>query len=90
MNINVLENLAKLSFTEEERAEAEIQMSSYIESFRKLEEFDTSEAEALVQVTTLKNVLREDIAVKNISREVLLSNAPQHDIGHFQVPKTIE
>ena len=90
MNINVLENLAKLSFTEEERAEAEIQMSSYIESFRKLEEFDTSEAEALVQVTTLKNVLREDIAVKNISREVLLSNAPQHDIGHFQVPKTID
>jgi aspartyl/glutamyl-tRNA(Asn/Gln) amidotransferase C subunit len=40
-------------------------------------------------VLNLQNVLREDAAKKLLSREELLSNAPEQYDGYFQVPGTL-
>jgi len=40
-------------------------------------------------VLDIKNVMREDVAVKHIPREDLLAGAPQEYDGYFQVPKTV-
>jgi Asp-tRNA(Asn)/Glu-tRNA(Gln) amidotransferase C subunit len=34
--------------------------------------------------------MREDIAVKTISRDELLESAPEQYGGYFQVPRTVE
>jgi hypothetical protein len=46
--------------------------------------------EPLVTVLNVQNDFREDIAVKFMPREELLSNAPEQYDGYFQVPRTIE
>ena len=44
----------------------------------------------LVSVLDIKNVLREDIEAKTISRDEILENAPEQYDGYFQVPGTLE
>ena len=65
-------------------------MSALEENFKKIESIDTQGVEPLYTVLDLKNILREDVAAKVISRDELLANAPEEYDGYFQVPKTIE
>ena len=58
-------------------------------SFRAQEDIDTDGVEPLVNVLDIRNVFREDIPSKAISREELLANAPEQYDGYFQVPKTL-
>ncbi len=65
-------------------------MSALEEKFKKIEEIDTQGVEPLYTVLDLKNILREDVSAKVISRDELLANAPEEYDGYFQVPKTLE
>jgi len=71
---------------EDDRARLEQRFNALIESFSALSKIDTNGVEPLVSVLGINNVLREDLSEKLISRDELLSNAPEQYDGYFQVP----
>ena len=84
------EAMAKLDLSETERQNLSACTDKLIESFSVLENIDTSGAKPLVTVLDIQNVMRNDIAKKTITREELLSNAPEQYDGYFQVPRTLD
>ena len=89
-NIKDFENMVKLNLSEEERPWATELAGKLIESFGALSSIDTSEVEPMITVLDVQNVLRDDVCVKTVTREELLSNAPGKSGGYFQVPRTLE
>ncbi|MDR1688355.1 MAG: Asp-tRNA(Asn)/Glu-tRNA(Gln) amidotransferase subunit GatC [Clostridiales bacterium] len=89
-NIKDYEALAKLDLPLNERLFISEQADMLINSFEELKNTDTLGAQPLVTVLNIQNILRDDVAVKLVSREELLENAPQQSDGFFQVPKTLE
>ena len=93
-NINAFQKIAKLSLLENELAQVSDCAEMLINSFNELDKIDTGGILALVTVLDVVNVLREDTAtdsnLKAISRDELLSSAPEQYDGFFQVPKTLE
>jgi aspartyl-tRNA(Asn)/glutamyl-tRNA(Gln) amidotransferase subunit C len=89
-NIKDYEAMAKLDLPENERDWISDRADMLIDSFNRLKSIDTSGVEPLITVLDVKNVLREDVGVKMLSREELLSNAPEQSDGYFKVPKTLD
>jgi len=89
-NVKDYEAMAKLDLPEYERQWVSERMELLIDSFHALEGVDTSGVEPLVTVLDIQNVLREDVAVKQFTREEILSNAPEQYDGYFQVPRTLD
>jgi len=82
--------MAMLDLSEPERARLMERFDEITGGFSMLDDYDTDGVEPLVSVLDLHNVLRDDIAVKFVSREALLENAPEQNDGYFQVPAAIE
>jgi len=89
-NIKDYEAMAKLDLPDDERKRAAEQAGMLINSFAALRDIDTENVKPMVTVLDVQNVLREDVAVKFMPREELMSNAPEQYDGYFQVPKTLE
>lgn len=90
INIEDYEAMAKLSLPEAERSLIRDRAQALTESFAELERVNTDGVAPLVTVLDIKNVLREDVAVKIITRDELMSNAPEHEDGYFHVPRTLD
>ena len=88
--LKTLESLAKINLTDEEKKIAVEFFELCIPKFDLLENIDTTNVEPLVTVSSLENVMREDIAYKMVSREELLKNAPEQNDGYFVVPRILE
>ena len=88
-NLTIYEAMAKLKFNGGERAWAEENAEALLKSFGELDMIDAKNAEPLVTVLELTNIFRDDVAVKFMTRDELLSNAPEQYGGYFQVPKTL-
>ncbi len=84
------EAMVKLDLPESERIWIAEKASMLEDSFSELSKVDTEGIEPLISVLDLNYTLREDIPIKSISREEILSNSPEQCDGYFQVPKTIE
>lgn len=85
-----LENLNQLCLTEQERKDV---IDFFEDNFKKLEllnAVDTENVERMVHVMPIETVVREDIVVKNFSREDLQKGAPDVDEGYWCVPKVME
>ena len=89
-DIKEYEAMTKLDLPEEERRLLSGRISRLMDSFSVLEKIDTSGTEPLVTVLDLKNILRDDAAKKIVTRDELLSAAPEEYDGYFQVPRTLE
>ena len=89
-NIKEYEAMAKLDLPEAERRLVSDRADMLIDSFTELERVDASGVEPLITVLDVKNVFREDIGVKMLSREELLSGAPEQYDGYFMVPRTLD
>ena len=89
-NIENYEAIAKFDLSDTERQWVSGRMKMLMESFAALGGVDTSGVEPLVTVLDIQNVLREDIAVKQFTRDEILSNAPEQYDGYFQVPRTLD
>jgi len=89
MDIKPYESITKIGLDTDERALIAGRADFLMKSFGELERFET-DAEPLVSVLDIKNVLREDKTYKLISRDELLSNTNEHYNGCFLTPKTIE
>ncbi|MCL2366099.1 MAG: Asp-tRNA(Asn)/Glu-tRNA(Gln) amidotransferase subunit GatC [Oscillospiraceae bacterium] len=84
------EHMVMLELSDDERMQLSKRLDTLIESFSALEQIDTDGVLPLVSVVDGQSILREDVAVKMISRDALLSNAPEQYDGYFQVPGAIE
>ena len=85
-----LAELAKLQFTEEEKLEFIGDFNKILAFVEKLEEVNTDGVDPLVYITDSRNVTRDDVARKNITKEEGLDNAPLHDSDYIKVPKVIK
>ena len=90
MDIKKYEVMAKIDLPETERQWVWSRAEKLVESFSALENIDTSAVDPLVTVLDIKNILRDDIVKKIITRDELLSGAPEQYDGYFQVPKTLD
>ena len=84
------EAMAKLDLSEADRQWLTGRVDKMLADFSALESIDTKDAEPLVTVLDIQNVFRDDVARKSISREEILSGAPEQFNGYFQVPKTLD
>jgi aspartyl-tRNA(Asn)/glutamyl-tRNA(Gln) amidotransferase subunit C len=88
--INKLSDLAKLDFTENEKAELQKDMSQIISFFEKMNQVNTDNIEPLIFINNHENILRPDIAKQIISHQEALLNAPDKDSDYFRVPKFLD
>lgn len=82
--------LARLKLTPEEKARYQEQLSAILDYFRKLQELDTSQIPPTSSVLPTRSVLRADVPHPGLTREELLSNAPQEEAGQFRLPPVLE
>lgn len=88
--MNRIENLSKLSLTDDERVKAMGEIEKILEYVSKLNEVDTEGIEPLVNVLPISNVLREDeVVAREDAVEKTISNGPVTKDNMFVVPKTV-
>ena len=90
MHIENYAQMVKFSLSEDERALISAKADNLNKSFAALKSINTENVDVLYTVLDIKNVLREDVAAKFVSRDTLLSSAPEQYDGYFQVPKTLD
>jgi aspartyl-tRNA(Asn)/glutamyl-tRNA(Gln) amidotransferase subunit C len=88
--IDHLASLAKLEFTEEEKAVLKADLENISAFFDKITELDTDNLVPLVYMNEDVNVMRADVSEQLISHSEALANAPQTDEEFFIVPKVIQ
>lgn len=89
-DVEHIAKLAKLNFSEQEKAEFTEQFNEILSFMEKLNELDTSDIEPLSHVIELQNVLREDVVRESLPTEDAVKNAPSHTDRFFKVPKVID
>ena len=80
------EKMAMLDLSEKERAHLCERFEEIVTGFSALDEYDTDGVEPIVTVLDMNNIMRDDVAVKMISRNELLTNAPEQQDGYFRAP----
>lgn len=88
--VTKLARLAKLQFSDSEKAEIRSDLQQMIGFVEKLNELNLGGVAPLLHMSEEVNVLREDEVKGSVSREEALSNAPQHTDEFFVVPKVIK
>lgn len=88
--ISKLEKLSKLQLSEEEKGVIKNDLTNILGMIDKIQEVDTSGVNPLRHITEETDVLRNDQAENEISREEALKNAPSTDGTYIQVPKVID
>lgn len=83
-------NLAKLSFKDDELHHFTEQLGEIIDMFESLQEVDTENVPLTSNVVDEINVVRQDKAIKGVSREELLKNVPESENGFIKVPAIID
>lgn len=82
--------LARLHLTDEEKERFREQLSNILDHIGKLQELDTSQVLPMSSVVVEQSRLREDVAGPAMSREDLMSNAPDAADDQFRVPPVLE
>lgn len=77
--------LARLQLDPQELERMRVQVSAILDHVSMLQEVDVSGIEPTAQVTGLTSVLRPDAVVGALSREDVLTNAPDQAEGMFRV-----
>jgi len=89
-DVEHIAKLAKLNFSEEEKAKFTDQFNQILSFMEKLNELDTADVEPLSHVIELQNVLRSDEVRTSLTTELALQNAPSKNERFFKVPKVID
>ncbi len=88
-DVENIARLAKLAFSDEEKAKFVHQFNQILQYMEKLNELDTENVEPTYNVLELNNVMRQDKVKTWLTREEALANAPKSNRGFFSVPKVI-
>jgi aspartyl-tRNA(Asn)/glutamyl-tRNA(Gln) amidotransferase subunit C len=82
--------LARLELNDTDKQKFADQLNNILEYIQKLNLINTNNAEPFISKGAEKNVMREDIEIRTISREKIMMNAPQKEGDFFKVKKVIE
>ena len=88
-NIEDYEAMTKISLSEDEKTIVSGYMNMLLDSFKSWR-IRMFQGGAPYKCAGCKSPMRDDVAIKTISREELLSNAPEQHDGYFQVPRTVD
>ncbi|MBC7901809.1 MAG: Asp-tRNA(Asn)/Glu-tRNA(Gln) amidotransferase subunit GatC [Gemmatimonadaceae bacterium] len=88
--VDNLANLARLSFTEWEKAGIKADLQRMIAFVEKLREVNTEGTEPLLHMSQGIDVFREDEVSGSMSKTAALKNAPGNNNDYFTVPKVIK
>ncbi|UOF92249.1 Asp-tRNA(Asn)/Glu-tRNA(Gln) amidotransferase subunit GatC [Fodinisporobacter ferrooxydans] len=83
-------NLARLTFTDEEKEQFADTLSKILHYADQLQELDVADVEPTSHVLHITNVVRKDEARPWLSNEEALANAPEEEDGQFRVPAVME
>lgn len=83
--VRAVASLARLGLDHDELERMRDQLSSILSSIELIDELDTSAISPTAQTINLTNVLREDIAERSLPHDAVMSNAPRHRKGFFEV-----
>ena len=82
--------LARINLTPEELDQFASQLSDVLDYVDQLNELDTDGVEPTTGPLKISNVFRQDQAVRSLSSEQALANAPRTHGDFFAVPKVLE
>lgn len=82
--------LARLAVTDEDAHKLAPQLSDIISYAEQLQKLDLENVPPTSHSTDITNVLRRDIPRPSLSRDTLLSMAPDTDGQHVRVPAVLE
>jgi aspartyl-tRNA(Asn)/glutamyl-tRNA(Gln) amidotransferase subunit C len=85
-----LEKLNQLALTEEEKEDFLAFYGEQEAARAVLDTVDTASVERMVHVMPVYTVVREDVVIKNFTREDLQKGAPETTDGYWQVPRLVE
>ena len=83
-------SLAKLEYDEKDSDRIIGKMKAFDKYAEKLADIDTKDIKPLVNVNETINVLREDVVMPSLERNIILENAPEKLYGCIKVSKIIE
>ena len=92
MDIQTVKKVAKiahLALTEKEELQYLKELNNILESFKIIDEVDTTDVESSLHPIKLKNHEREDKIESSISQESALSQTKQKKDGFFIGPRTV-
>lgn len=82
--------MAHIGLNDEEVAQMSLELSRFVDLVDQLQSVDTSGIEPTDQVTGLVDVMRADeIKPSKLSREQLLTNAPEQENGYIKVRRVL-
>jgi aspartyl-tRNA(Asn)/glutamyl-tRNA(Gln) amidotransferase subunit C len=83
--------LARLDFSDPAARASILQdMQRVIDFVEKLNEVDTKGVEPLIFMTDEQDVLRDDVARTEVTKQEALRNAPVKDSDYFKVPRVVD
>ena len=82
--------LAKLELSEEDKKNAQKDMTEMLHYIDKMKELDTEGVEPMSHVFSYNNVMRDDVVTNGDGSVDTLMNAPMRVADTFVVPKTVE
>lgn len=85
-----LEGENQLALDDAQRDELVAFFEAQDAEFKKLDSIDTENVERMVHVMPILTVVREDVMVKNFTRDELQAGAPETMDGYWQVPRLVE
>lgn len=83
-------HLARLAITDEEALKFADQLDKITVFAEQLNELDTTNVEPTSHVLSIVNVMREDVAVKGLDRDVMMLNVKEQEDGQVKVPPILE
>lgn len=89
-DVEYVAELARLSFTEEEKDELIGDLNNVLGYIEKLSELDTKDTDIIVNPYYIENKFREDEVEPSMDLKCVLENAPQILEEYIVVPKIIE
>ncbi len=88
--VETIAELAKLIFTDEEKAILQEQLSAILDYAAMLQQVDTSGIPAMTSAIPLDNVMRYDEIQLSLDPEEALLNAPEAEAQSFKVRAVLE
>lgn len=83
-------HLARLHLTDEEIDRMQAQLSNILEAIETLRDVDTGHVGPTASVIRLENVMRDDVVIDPMPRDMALANAPVRDDPFLRVPTVLE
>lgn len=90
MDVSYLARLARIELTTEETELFTQQLDRVLEHVEQINRLDLTGIEPMAHAISVFDVVREDISLESLPKNVILENAPHNANGLFMVPKVLE